>query len=612
MAAEARTFNYAEYWTPSGERRWLRRFPSLMRTAIAIVRRAAPRDLVVCSVLQLVSGAATAVQLLVIRSLLSELLGPDPEFSGVLPEVAALAGTGVGVGMLAAWLAARQQILGQRVQQYAHDRMGRTASQVDLIAFDYPAFHDQLQRAQVSAAARPTQMTNALIGLIGSFAAIGGVVVALLIIEPLFCLMVLVAYVPTWVAANRASRLLYRYTVEQTQRERLRIYLFELLTAKPAAQEVRAFGLGDFLAQRQSDTFDLIIADLRDVIRRRLRIALAGQVLTGLLTSGALAVLVLFVTTGRMSLAAAGAAAGAMVLLTGRLRGLAAAAGGLYESSLYLEDFTTFVAAAERMQAARPTRELPPDPREVRAEAVTFTYPSRTEPSLRDVSVELRRGEVVALVGENGSGKTTLAKLLGGLYAPQAGAVRWDGVDATEFDPRTVHRQVAIIFQDFIRYLLSAHENIAFGDSDRAGDRPGVEKAAAAAGMHAALAGLPEGYDTMLGPQFLGGSDLSGGQWQRVALARAFFRDAPFIILDEPTASLDPRAEAELYASLGDLFRGRGVLLITHRFGSVRTADRIYVLRDGHLHEQGSHAQLMAADGYYAELFRLQSSMYVD
>jgi ATP-binding cassette subfamily B protein len=219
---------------------------------------------------------------------------------------------------------------------------------------------------------------------------------------------------------------------------------------------------------------------------------------------------------------------------------------------------------------------------------------------------------VVALVGENGSGKTTLAKLLGGLYLPQSGAVTWDGVDAAELDPAGVRSHVAVIFQDFIRYMMSAYDNVALGDPGRFEDRGAVERATAASGMHGALAALPHGYDTILGPEFLGGSDLSGGQWQRVALARAFFRDAPFVILDEPTASLDPRAEAELYASLGDLFHGRGVLLITHRFGSVKTADRIYVLRDGRVHEEGSHAELLAADGFYAELFRLQSSLYLD
>jgi ATP-binding cassette subfamily B protein len=612
VAADARTFRYDEYFAAQPGRQWLRRFPSLLRTAVSIVWQAAPRDLALCAALQLVAGVAIAVQLLLIRALLSDLLGGDPEFGSVVPEVAALAVIGIAVGMLGAWGAARQQVLSQLVMRYAQDRMARTAAAVDLIAFDSPGFHDHLQRAQVSAAARPTQMTNALIGLVAALTTIGGVVFALLLIQPLFCLLIVVAYVPTTIAANRASRLLYRYTVAQTARERLRSYLFQVLTGKLPAQEIRAFDLGGFLSDRQRRVADTIIEELETVLTQRLRLALVGQTLTGLLTGGALALLVVFVTTDRMSLSAAGSAATAMVLLTGRLRGLAMSAGGLYESSLYLEDFTTFVDAAGKVERDRPTRPAPPDPQEVRAESVTFTYPSRTEPSLLDVSVAMRRGEVVALVGENGSGKTTLAKLLGGLYFAQSGRVTWDGIDATELDPVSIRRHVAVIFQDFIRWMMSVHDNIAVGDSDHFEDRARVERAASESGMHAALAALPDGYDTILGPEFIGGSDLSGGQWQRVALARAFFRDAPFVILDEPTASLDPRAEAELYASLGDLFHGRGVLLISHRFGSVRTADRIYVLREGRVTESGSHAQLMAADGYYAELFRLQSSLYAD
>ena len=272
----------------------------------------------------------------------------------------------------------------------------------------------------------------------------------------------------------------------------------------------------------------------------------------------------------------------------------------------------TFVSAAPRIEAARPTRPAPREPQLVEASSVSFTYPTRTEPSLVDASLELARGEVVALVGENGSGKTTFAKLLAGLYRPEGGAITWDGQDTGEFDPATVHERVAVIFQDFVRYQLSAQENIAMGEHTRFDDTDAVSRAAQAAGIESAIQGLNLGYDTLLGPEYYGGSDLSGGQWQRIALARAFFRDAPIVILDEPTASLDPRAEAALYSSMGELFAGRGVLLISHRFGSVRTADRIYVLREGRVVEQGNHTDLMGADGYYAELFRLQASRYVD
>jgi ATP-binding cassette subfamily B protein len=603
-------FTVQDYFTPT-ERRRLRRFPSLVAGAFALVWRAAARELVICVVLQALSAAALAAQLLLIRALLHDLIaGGAGTFGTVLPEIVALTVLTALTAMSGVLLSVRGRILGQLVALDATDGVIRTAAGVELITYDAPGFHDRLQRAQLAAGTRPAMMVQGLIGMAGELLSIAGVVAALVIIQPLFCLLVLGAYVPTWIATSRAGRLVYRHTVEQTERERIRQYLFELLTTKGPAQEVRAFEAGDFLADRQRSIYRSLIDELRVVLNQRLRIALFGQALTSLLSAAALATLVWFVTSGRMSLSAAGSAAGAMVLLTGRLRGLAGNSAGLYENSLYLEDYVSFVAAAPRIEAARPTTRPDGDPQVLRADGVSFTYPSRATPSLVDASLELRRGTVVALVGENGSGKTTFAKLLAGLYTPQAGTVTWDGVDLATLDPAMVRARVAVIFQDFTRYLLSAHDNIAIGDHRRFEDDAAIAEAARAAGIHDAIASLEDGYRTILGPEYYGGSDLSGGQWQRIALARLFFRNTPIVILDEPTAALDPRAEAELFESMRALFASRGVLLISHRFGSVRTADRIYVLRDGRVHECGSHDELMAAGGYYAELFRMQASMY--
>jgi ABC-type cobalamin/Fe3+-siderophores transport system ATPase subunit len=218
--------------------------------------------------------------------------------------------------------------------------------------------------------------------------------------------------------------------------------------------------------------------------------------------------------------------------------------------------------------------------------------------------------EVVAVVGANGSGKTTLAKLLAGLYLPSEGRVCWDGRDTREVDRRELLSHAAIVFQDFIRYALSAGDNIAPGRHERALDTAGIVRAAEQAGADRDIGGLPEGYATLLGPAFIDGTDLSTGQWQRVALARTLFRDAPLVILDEPTAALDAKAEHELFARIGELFADRSVLLISHRFSTVRSADRIYVLNEGYVVESGTHEELLAAGGTYAELFTLQASPY--
>jgi ATP-binding cassette, subfamily B, bacterial len=226
------------------------------------------------------------------------------------------------------------------------------------------------------------------------------------------------------------------------------------------------------------------------------------------------------------------------------------------------------------------------------------------------VSLEIRRGQVVALVGENGSGKTTIAKLLAGLYTPTSGAITWDGVDVATMDAGSLRSSVGVLFQDFVKYALTAAENIGVGRTERTADDGAVRSAARRAGAESFILRLKDGYATQLGAQYWGGSELSIGQWQRLAMARAFFRDAPLLILDEPTASLDPRAEAQLFEDIRELYRGRTVVVISHRFSSVRTADRIYVLAEGKVVEEGDHKSLMEQHGLYAELYTMQASAF--
>jgi ATP-binding cassette subfamily B protein len=283
----------------------------------------------------------------------------------------------------------------------------------------------------------------------------------------------------------------------------------------------------------------------------------------------------------------------------------------LYEAVLFVRDYDSFLALAPAVAAA-PRAPAPRSFSRLEVDDVSFAYPEAATPALSGVSIEVRAGEIIALVGENGSGKTTLAKILAGLYNPERGAVRWDGVDVSKVDRDELRRSIAVIFQDFERYLLTARENVGLGRAEHVDDAEAVAAAALRADAHGFLAALPDGYETMLGREWLGGYDLSIGQWQRVALARAFFRDAPFVILDEPTAALDPRAESALFDRMRQLLDGRSVVLISHRFSSVRSADRIYVLQHGKVTEQGTHAELMERRGHYAELFTLQARAYVD
>ena len=321
--------------------------------------------------------------------------------------------------------------------------------------------------------------------------------------------------------------------------------------------------------------------------------------------------LVWMATSDQLSTADAGAAAAALLLIAQRLSAVAGGSGLLYESALFMEDYTSFIDTNRPRDTAPTGRSPVIDFGEIAVDGVEFTYPSRSEPAVRGATMRIRRGEVVALVGENGSGKTTLAKILAGLLPAQAGSIQWDHVPVGDLGD-SVRESVGVVFQDYAKYLMTVRDNVTIGRVDARDDHQRFEAAARRAGVLAALDGLPDGADTQLGTEWAGGVELSVGQWQRLAIARGYFRDAPFLILDEPTASLDPRSEAAVFDSIRELYEGRTVLLISHRFSSVRSADRIYVMSGGEIIEHGSHAELMAGAGTYRDMFTIQSRRYLD
>ena len=540
-------FDLDELYHPNVERD-PRYLPRLLLGALRLVWAAAPGQLVLNVVLQGVGSVALALQVLVGKQLLSKLLADNTtkDFSSAI----------------------------------------------------------------VNASMRPLQMTVGLLSVGSSALAVVAVGTALATIEPLFLVLGLVAAVPLTMTSIRVGRALYRFAIEQTPTDRERLYVQSLLVEKDPAKEIRAYGLAPFLRQRYTSLYERRIQALRRLVRRRTAQGVVGGTLSATVSGGVLGLLILLVSDGRVSLAGAGAAAAALILLGTQLQALASGTGQLYESALFIQDFNNFVRLVPGSSQFTGTAPPPERIGHVSVRNLTFTYPSRQDPSLQDIDLDIGAGQVVALVGENGSGKTTLAKLLAGLYRPQEGSIRWEDQDLATMDISQVRDRVAVLFQDFVKYFLPARENISMGRWERSEDEQAVRQAAARAGAQAFIEALPHGYDTYLGPQFFGGSDLSGGQWQRVALARAFFRDARLVILDEPTAALDARAEAALFRAVRDLFAGRSVLLISHRFATVRLADHIYVLNKGRVVEHGNHSALMALRGLYAELFTLQASAF--
>ncbi len=577
-------------------------------------------------VAQIVNALSLVAQIFAVKAALDVVLGltdGKTRLADLVPPVLVLAGLTVVNALAAAVQRGVGRLLAESVSAGMQQTVLQVATTVDLRSFESPTFYDQLERVQSSALGRPLQVTQGVVTVIAGVVASVGLGLTVVALHPALLPILVVGGVPILLASRLESRLEYDFTLTQTPAIRLRQYLTIVQTSREEAKEIRAFELGPSLRGRVAELYRRYLHDLGRHLRRRSGINLLGGLGSAFFLALTLAVLVLLIFRGAVSVAGAGAALVALRLLAQQVQSVFGGVQGIFESGLFLDDYEAFVRAADRQHADRERSAsalvdgaqapLPPFDR-IDVEGVSFTYPGSDAPALVGVDLSLHRGEIVALVGENGSGKTTLAKIVAGLYPADGGRVCWDGVDARTYGDR-VRDEIAVIFQDFVRYAISARDNIGFGRIDRLADPDAddaVQAAAAVTGAGEFLDDLPAGYATPLSRLFEGGRDLSGGQWQRIALARAFFRNAPLVILDEPSSALDPRAEYDLFADLRTVLAGRTALFISHRFSTVRTADRIYVLADGRVTEHGTHAELMAAAGTYAELFALQASAYLE
>ena len=587
-----------------------RQLPGLIGQAIRLAWQANRRDTVATIGLNLASGVLTGFALLATTGVLEALFaaGPTPQrVRAALPSlvlVATAVAVRAGLQAAAGWAQSR---LHPQVDRLVEIRLLDLTTQVELAAFDDAEFYDAMQRARDRGLYSAPQVVTNVLDCVTGAVGIASAALVVAVLQPILLVLLLVAELPSGWAAVRAARIGYITNFALADSRRRKWMLTDLMAERSTAAEIRSFTLRHFMLARVAR----LAAYARDAemkaASRQALTRVTAQAAGGVATAGVYAVLGILLAVGTLPLAVAGTAVLAIRSAQASLNTLLYAVNQCYEEGLYFSDYLAFCADAARRIPPAGAKPVPADFDRITADAVTFTYPGASGPALREVSMEIRRGEVVALVGENGSGKTTLAKILAGLYRPDSGTVCWDQTAIGDVDAESLRERIAVIAQDHANWPLTVRHNIAMG---RDADPAALARAAVASGADTVIEKLPRGYDTLLDRHFKDGAELSGGQWQRIAAARGFYRSAPLLIMDEPTAALDARAEYALFSSIRGHAAGRSVLLITHRLASVKHADRIYVLRDSQVIEQGEHADLLALGGQYAELYTLQASQY--
>jgi ATP-binding cassette, subfamily B, bacterial len=501
-------------------------------------------------------------------------------------------------------------VLADKFVRHISTKIMEHASRLDLTLYEDPAFYDKMERARVQGTDR-VMMIQMIGRLIQQAITTVSLAAGILFYSPWLLLFLVICVVPAFMGETHFAFLGYSLNFQQTTARRLLEYLRVLGGSKESAKELKLFGLGPFLVKKYKNLSDELHRQTVELAKRKM---VVGSLLTLLGTLGyyaTYAYVIYRTVAGALSLGQMTFLAGAIAGASTNIQTLFSTFSGIADQALFLTDLLEFLSVQPRVvnkpgaiAAPRPIRQG------IEFRNVSFAYPSNPKPVLRGINLHLAPCERVALVGENGQGKTTIAKLITRLYDPTEGQILLDGVDLREYDLEDLWKEVGVIFQDFMRYDMTAQENIGMGRVEVANNPFQIRAAAMKSYAESLIKKLPNGYDQLLGCRFEGGIELSGGEWQKIALARAHLRDAQLLILDEPTAALDARSEHEVFQRFTELAKGKTTILISHRFSTVRMADRILVLEGGHIAEQGSHDQLLRSGGRYAELFELQAAGY--